>query len=122
MARDGSSGIQGPEFRDGVRMQPRWTAGPDFETYYDWYPPGPSQRRVTVLEEELLHLRNGISPENPALGYSPLDGVLIEIAVDLEAAGFSRAVLKNMGVIGTVVSPDTSEAVITDDILEETKT
>ena len=87
LERDGSRGITALEYRDGVRMRPVWTASATPETYYYWYPPGPTQRQVTVLEEELLHIRNGISPNNPVLGCSPLDGVLQEIAVDLEAAG-----------------------------------
>ena len=119
LERDGSRGITALEYRDGVRMRPVWTTSATPETYYYWYPPGPTQRQVTVLEEELLHLRNGISPDNPVLGCSPLDGVLQEIAVDLEAAGFSKAVLKNMGVLGVVVSPDVSDAVLSDKELND---
>ena len=122
LERNGSRGIEGLEFRDGARISPRWTTGAEPVTYYDWYPPGPVQRRVTVLEEELLHIRNGISPDNPVLGCSPLDGVLAEISVDLQAAGFSKAVLKNMGVIGNVVSPDESDIVVRDEDLEKIKT
>jgi phage portal protein BeeE len=52
-----------------------------------------------------VHFRFGLDPENPRLGYSPLQAVLREVMTDDEAARFSEKILENMGVPGLVVSP-----------------
>ena len=104
--------IETMAFYPAGRMKPKWT--PSAETYYEWYPPGPTQRRVTVLEEELAHVRFGIDPDNLALGCSPLTGALTEVATDLEAAGYTSAILRNLGVMGIVASMDENDTVISE--------
>ena len=56
----------------------------------------------------VLHFRDGINPENPLLGYSPLQAVLREIYTDDEASKYTSALLCNMGVPGIIVSPKDS--------------
>ena len=112
------------EFIDGSRMQFQWTASADW--FYYWYIPGPNSRKRELLEDDSgPHVRHGINADCPPLGFSPLDGALAEIAVDLEAAGFTRAVLQEHGRhVGMAVWPDTqdSNVVLTDDALTKVKT
>lgn len=58
-----------------------------------------------LAPRDVVHFRFGLDPENPRLGYSPLQAVLREVMTDDEASLFSEKILKNMGVPGLIVSP-----------------
>lgn len=60
---------------------------------------------VPLATRDVVHFRFGLDPENPRLGYAPLQAILREVMTDDEAARFSERILENMGVPGLVVSP-----------------
>lgn len=71
-------------------------------THYEYTVNG-VPRKLEV--DDVLHLRYGIDPDNPRLGFSPLKSVLREAFTDEEAAQFTQSLLTNMGVPGLLVSP-----------------
>lgn len=72
--------------------------------YYEYRPEsGMSPERIAP--RDVVHFRFGQDPRNTRLGLSPLRPLLREVFTDDEAAIFSAAILKNMGVPGLVISP-----------------
>lgn len=55
--------------------------------------------------EDIIHIRDGVNPDNPRLGFSGLASVMREILTDNECSIYSYAILKNFGVTGFTVSP-----------------
>lgn len=88
-------------------ITPKGTAE-EFITHYEYSPTGTPMRLETT---DVIHLRNGIDPENPLKGMSELGAVIREIFTDDEAANFTAALLRNYAVPGYVVSPDTDTAI-----------
>ncbi len=87
--------------------------GMEFISHYEYKPGG---GRVIRLEpEDVVHFRHGIDPFNPRLGLSPLHGVIREVFMDLEASNFIASLLRNMGVPGVVISPDSDTVIAPDD-------
>lgn len=92
---------------------PHWAIKPHipdngFIDYYEYYPTGVTSRSagmIKLLPEEVVHLRNGIDPNNPQLGLSSLKILLREIYTDIEASEFTAILLRNAGVMGVVISP-----------------
>lgn len=96
-------------------MEPRWPQdGSEFISHYE-YTPG--FETVRLDPSEVVHFRWGVDPTNQRKGMSPLASVLREVFSDVEAAKFSAALLKNMGVPGLIIAPD-GDAVVGDDDLE----
>lgn len=62
--------------------------------------------RIKVPVSEVVHFRNGLDPRNPRLGMSDLHSVLREVFSDDEASNFTAAILRNMGVPGVIISPE----------------
>lgn len=83
-------------------MTPKGTEE-QFITHYEYRPNGIA---IRVEPENVIHFRNGIDPDDPRKGRSPLRSVLREVFTDDEAANFTASLLKNMGVPGLVISPD----------------
>lgn len=55
---------------------------------------------------DVVHLRDALpNPRNAALGLSPVAAALRDVCTDNEAATFSAALLRNLGVPGVMVSP-----------------
>jgi phage portal protein BeeE len=82
---------------------PRWSSdGTTYITHYDYLSFGKTQQ---IPPDDVVHFRFGIDPRNIRLGLSPLSSLLREIVMDDQAADFATAILKNLGVIGVVVSP-----------------
>jgi HK97 family phage portal protein len=69
---------------------------------------------------DVVHFRFGLDPDNPRKGFSPLKSVLKEVYTDDEAARFTASLLRNMGIPGLIVSPDT-DSPITQPEAEATK-
>lgn len=97
-------------------IEPRWPRdGSRYISHYEYRPE--MGRRLELPVADVVHLRFGLDPRNPRLGLSPLRALLREVYTDDEAANFSAAILKNMGVPGVVLSPkDASVAVSAEDI------
>lgn len=83
-------------------LEPRTDSEREFITHYEYSVEG---RIARIEKEDVIHFRNGMDPDDPRKGYSPLKSVLREVYTDDEAAAFTATLLKNMGVPGLVVSP-----------------
>jgi HK97 family phage portal protein len=95
-------------------IRPVWPRdGSMFISHYEYRPGGGEVVEVPV--EDVVHLRFGIDPDNMRLGLSPLAAVLREVFTDDEAANFTAAILRNMGVPGLVVMPEGDDAPGPDD-------
>jgi HK97 family phage portal protein len=105
---------------------PHWCIEPhapeNGEGYIDYYEytPGRMMGRgvgvpIKVPPEDVIHLRNGLDPENIRKGMAPLNILLREIFTDNEAATFTAMLLKNGGVPGAVISPADANARLGED-------
>jgi len=54
---------------------------------------------------DVIHIKDGVNPENARLGFSGLASVTREILTDNECSTYTHAILKNLGVVGLTVSP-----------------
>lgn len=88
-------------------MEPRWPDdGGKFLSGYEYRVHGDP---IHLPVEDVVHFRDGVDPRNYRKGLSPLSAVLREVCSDNEAATFSAALLRNMGVPGVVISPAKEE-------------
>lgn len=84
-------------------LEPRW---PDDEsTFIGWYDYTVNGRVYVVDPRDVVHFRNGLDPNNPRKGRSPLASLFREIFTDEEAANFTASLLRNLGVPGVVIAP-----------------
>lgn len=84
-------------------MEPKWpNDGNKFIGHYEYKPGG---RTIKIDVEDVVHFRFGLDPKNPRVGLSPLGALVREVAIDDHASNFTAAILKNLGIIGLVVSP-----------------
>ncbi len=84
-------------------VEPRWPAdGSRFISHYDYHA-GAAPARIEP--RDIVHFRFGLDPANPRKGLSPLASVLREVFADDEAARFSAALLKNLGVPSVILNP-----------------
>lgn len=58
-----------------------------------------------VHAADLVHALQGTDPRTPATGLSPLLMMMADAAGDIEAARTAATVMRNRGVLGTIVSP-----------------
>ncbi len=86
-------------------IRPVWPTGSTdkFISHYEYRPGGRLQDPIEP--NDVIHIRFGLDPRQPRLGYSPLAAVMRDVYTDDEAANFSASVLRNMGIIGVVISP-----------------
>lgn len=70
---------------------------------------------------EVVHFAIGVDPDDVLLGLSPLESVMREVLTDNEAAVYSHAILRNMGVPAAKVSPKNSGDSITAEQAEALK-
>jgi len=87
-------------------VRPMWPSGSTdvFIDHYE-YSPGGGAATQRIAPEDIVHVRFGLDPLNTRLGFSQLAAVMRDVFTDDEAANFSASVLKNMGIIGVVISP-----------------
>ena len=78
-------------------------------THYEYYVKDPNSinaNEFTVLPaSEVVHIRQGIDPNNHRKGFAPLKAVLREILGDEAAGQYAAALLHNMAVPGVILSP-----------------
>lgn len=60
---------------------------------------------IDLAPARVVHFRWGMDPRNPLKGFSRFKKLLREIFTDEEAARFTAAMLRNMGVPGMIISP-----------------
>lgn len=83
-------------------IEPRYpTDGSTFITHYR-YKVGEGFDYATT---DVVHFRFGLDPRNPRRGLSPLGCLIREVAIDEHASNFTAAILKNLGIIGVIISP-----------------
>lgn len=80
-----------------------------FITAYRYTPTGSQYRDWDP--KDVIHIRNGIDPQNVRKGCSPMQAIVREVYSDEEAALWTAAVLHNDGALGVVISAD-GDAVI----------
>jgi HK97 family phage portal protein len=105
-------------------MEPKWSPGyPEdgspFITHYEYRPGGTSWQNIDP--RDVVHYRYGLDPENPRKGLSPLRSLLREIFTDDEAANFTASLMRNLGVPGLIISPDSPGGYADKEVAEEVK-
>lgn len=60
---------------------------------------------IVVPTNDIVHIRQGIDPNNHRRGFAPLKSVLREILGDEAAGQYAAALLNNMAVPGVILSP-----------------
>ena len=82
---------------------PRWPMdGSEFISYYQYQVNGRLER---IAVEDLVHLRSGIDPHNDRKGLAELKSALRAVFGLNECDSYTAAILKNMGIVGAVISP-----------------
>lgn len=74
-----------------------------FIDYYDYCPDGVNHYPVRV--EDVIHLRDGIDPDDVRRGLSKTKTLLREIATDEQAAAWTWTLLRNHAVPGLILAP-----------------
>ena len=89
--------------------RPHWCIKPhsplDGSAFIDYYDYDTGRGIQRLLPRDVVHLRFGLDPRDPRLGFAPLRTMLREMLTDMEAARFSQKILENMGIPGVVISP-----------------
>jgi HK97 family phage portal protein len=89
-----------------------------FVSHYEYRPGG---EIVKLPVRDVVHFRFGQDPRNTRLGIGSLKPLLREVFTDEEAANFSAAILRNMGVPGLIVSPGDNSRLTVDQAKEYKK-
>ena len=66
---------------------------------------GLKQEYIEIPRENVVHIRQGMDPDDHRRGFSPLRSVMRELAGDEAAGQFAVALLHNMAVPGVILSP-----------------
>lgn len=85
-------------------VEPRWDPRDPYRfiTHYEYLVDG---RVYKYRPEDIVHFRNGISATNARKGVDQLGSLFREIFTDDEAANFTAALLRNLGVPGVIIAP-----------------
>jgi HK97 family phage portal protein len=54
--------------------------------------------------ESIIHIKDGVDPNDMFLGWSGVQSILAEVATDSEATTYTEAILRNMGIPGMIIS------------------
>lgn len=87
-------------------MTPEVLPGNELTSFVDFYRYTPGGEQIDLDPSEVVHFRHGINPRNTRRGISPIFPAIREIYSDIESANFTGALLKNFGIPGVVISPD----------------
>jgi phage portal protein BeeE len=79
---------------------PQWPGV--FIHHYEYTVNGITER---IDPRDVVHFRFGLHPQDTRSGYTPLASLVREIYVDDQASNFTASILRNLGVMGVVVSP-----------------
>ena len=90
------------------QMWPRWNEdGSKFISYYEYSVNGVIEE---VHVDDVIHIRNGIDPDNIRKGLSPLKAQLRQICQDNENSTFGAVLMENFGIPGLMISADDPNA------------
>ena len=70
---------------------------------------------MSILPEDIIHLRERIDPRNHRRGLSPLRSVMVEVLGDAAASQMGAALVKNTGVPSVVISPKNDLSMTSDE-------
>ena len=73
-------------------------------THYEYYQQGAGEPLILPVDD-VVHIRQGIDPNDHRRGHAPLKTVLREILGDEAAGQFTFSLLDNMAVPGVVLTP-----------------
>jgi HK97 family phage portal protein len=101
-------------------MEPHAPSSGGYIDYYEYSPNGLMGLYGTFMvpAEDVIHVRNGVDPENVRKGLSSLKILLREIYTDEQASMFTAMLLKNNGVPGLILSPKDPTATLGGDPTE----
>lgn len=68
-----------------------------------------------VPKAEIIHFRIGIDPENTLKGMALFRSITREVLTDNEASVYNHAILKNLGMMGFLISPAEKDSEFTDE-------
>jgi len=92
------------------RVNPRGTED-ELITHYEYFGSSKHMGEFVVLKkDDLVHIRQGIDPNNHRRGFAPLKSVLRELLGDEAAGQYATALLHNMAVPGVILSPKDDQA------------
>ncbi len=104
----------------GLSYLPSWTIEPEYAgvTYTERYRYNPSglmsgrdgETRY-LRARDVVHWRYGIDPNNTRKGLAPLKILLRRIYTDVQAAQITAMLIKNAGLFGAVISPETGASI-----------
>ena len=70
---------------------------------------------MTVMPEDMIHLRERVDPRNHRRGLAPLRSVMVEVLGDAAASQMGAALVKNTGVPSVVISPKNDLSMTSDE-------
>ena len=86
-------------------IEPKWPEdGLTFISHYE-YKPDPLRDPLKFAEQDVIHFRDDIDPDNLRKGRSQLYSLMREIFTDEEAANLTASLMRNLGIPGVVLSP-----------------
>lgn len=101
-------------------IEPKWPQdGSVYISHYDYRPSGLAADPIRLEVKDVIHFRYSLDPENYRRGWSPVKVLLREIFTDDEAANYTAALLKNLGVPGVVIWPEEDAIPANEDEAEE---
>ena len=75
-------------------------------THYEYFAHGSnSGEPMEIKNEDIIHIRQGIDPNDHRRGHAPLKSILRELIGDEAAGQYASALLTNLAVPGVVLSP-----------------
>mgnify|MGYP001558605778 CR=1 FL=1 len=98
------------------QIKPVFPTGSETTVYISEYEYKPGAIVQKIPTGDIVHFRHSIDPNNLRLGISPLRGVLRDIWCDDEAGNWIGSLLRNSGVPGIVISPDSDTAPMQGDV------
>lgn len=90
-------------------IEPKFPSdGSAFITHYE-YTVGGQKQNIDI--QDVIHFRDGLDPNNIRKGLSSLKALMREVWTDMECGLMVAALMKNGGVPGVVISPDSDEPI-----------
>ena len=107
--RDGFQEVQELYWAPRALVTPKLrTPGETDTLYYEYRIDGGTKE---YEPQDIVHFRFGSDPHNPLRGYSFLAAMFREVYIDDQAANFTAAILRNLGIIGLLFAPDTGNTI-----------
>ena len=83
---------------------------PDGGQYLDGYHYTVNGETYFIPPEDIIHIKNGIDPDNELKGWSDVKAQIRNVCTENESSNFINAILHNAGVPNVVISPDPAVA------------